>query len=68
MSENINGWLYDACSGVCAGVASYEQAEAWKASGGRPIRTTYAGCPVQYIIRARTDIVSVNGLCGDVGP
>ncbi len=56
MSENINGWLYDASSGVCAGAASYEQAAAWEATGGRPINTTYAGYPVRYIIRQRTDI------------
>ncbi len=49
------GWLYDASSGVCAGPASYEQAAEWKASGGRPIHTTYAGGPVVYIIRQRRD-------------
>ncbi len=45
------GWLYDAHSGICAGSASYEQQAQWNASGGLPIRTTYAGCPCAYVIR-----------------
>lgn len=51
--ESTPGWLYDTSSGICAGPASYEQARAFKASGGLPIRTTYAGCPCAYTIRKR---------------
>ena len=50
------GWLYDIASGICAGPASYEQAEAFAASGGKPIRTTLAGCPISYTIRQRPEL------------
>lgn len=53
VEDSKPGWLYDIHSGQCAGPASYEQAAVFKASGGKPIRTTYAGCPCAYTIRPR---------------
>ena len=54
--ESKPGRLYDIASGICAGPASYEQAKAFADSGGKPIRTTYAGCPVSYTIRQRPEL------------
>lgn len=58
MAENQNGWLYDIASGLCAGPASYEQAEQFRKTG-RPIATTLSGGPIRYTIRVRTDIPTV---------
>lgn len=45
------GWAYDAVSGFMLSAASYEEAERFKANGGRPIVENRYGYPHRVVIR-----------------
>ncbi len=50
-ADEAPGWVYDACSGLCLGPASYELAERYKLGREQPMHMNYCGYPQKVIIR-----------------
>ncbi len=48
-TQRVSGWLYDYHSGMCMGIASYEQREAYPPEK-QPFVISISGCPHKLVI------------------
>ena len=47
--QRVKGWLYDYHSGVCMGIASYQQREKYPPEK-QPFSMAIGGCPYELVI------------------